>query len=892
MRIFKFFLLILFSVVVVSHAADINIKTLIQDGKPVYLLQAKAFEQESEAKAYQNKLTTALKQPTLIYHPDQKSPYQVQIGPLHDFSLVKETFTRLQIAQAEPDEAPADANAQNQGQAQQPEQSTDQNADQTPDQTANQGSEPEAAEPDQSPQDAPQESSDETTPDEEVPAQDDASGQDNGTPQETPVNQDTPPQATGSSTGKSTITQKQKGKIWNLRNADIRAVIAEVSRITGKNFLIDPRVQGKVSIVSGSPLEDKELYQVFLSMLQVSGYTAIPSGNIIKILPNIDAKTMAPDMDGNEGAPTGDEMMVQVITVNYVPAEQLVPVLRPLMPQWSSVSAFSPANTLILSGRASNIKQMANIIKQVDTSAVNGIDIVPLKHALAMDIANTLKDLVKSQPGSGPHAQTVLASDDRNNAILISGSKLDRIRLRLLITQLDKANPYGTSNTQVIYLSYRRAKDLVPILAGIAQASFSGTVGTTIGTITLPRLDSTNPASNLANATGSGGQGSFGTPSPNDTSGGGAGDSSDSGGGTGNATGTTGQKEGGTKPTVQIIAEPNTNSIIINAPLTLIRTLKSVITQLDIKPAQILIEALVAEINETDFNSLGVEWGSINRDNNNSSAFSPGFAIINTKTKLDNFQAQIYALARQRRANILSTPSVVVLDNRQAKILIGKQVSVASTTYPNNAGGTTTASPYTTFDRVNVALHLYVRPQITRGQGIEMQIDQGNDTLDPSVTDQSAANPTFNISAIVTSVHVESGDIIILGGLRQDSLGNDNNNIPIIGDLPGIGRMFRHNINQREKKVLMVFIRPVIVRTEKDAVRVTGGKYYDTRQDELEFARSQPYDKRNDEVVMPPEHVAALPKPFCRTAVPVVPTRALPPPRIPVPAQAQIEVTK
>ena len=653
-------------------------------------------------------------------------------------------------------------------------------------------------------------------------------------------------------------------KIWNLRDADIRAVIAEVSRLTNKNFLIDPRVQGKITIVSSTPMSDKELYQVFLSILQVSGFAAVPSGDVIKIMPIIEAKTQATDLLSQmKHPPEGDELMIEVIPVHYVPSEQLVPLLRPLMPQWGSVSAYAPSNMLILSGLANNIKQMARIIKQVDTSSSNGIDIVPLKHALAMDIANTLKDLVKAQPGGGLRSQTSMAADDRSNSILLSGSKMERIRLRLIIAQLDRQNANGANNgnTQVIYLNYLRAEDLVPILAGIAQASFSGTVGTTIGTITRPLLDSTNPASNLAgnsNAPSVNGGSSAALSAPMPAS-------------MPNTTGAATQSEGSTKPTIQIIAEPNTNSIIINAPATLIRTLKTVILQLDIKPAQLLVEAMVAEINETDFNNLGIEWGSINQTTKAPDSFRPGFAIINSKLSIDQFQAQIYALARLRKANILSTPSVVVLDNRQAKILIGKQVSVASSSYPNNAGGTTVASPYTTFDRVNVALHLYVRPQITRGQGIQMQIDQGNDTLDPATTD-SNTNPTFNISSIVTSVHVESGDIVVLGGLAQDSLGSNSDSIPILGNIPGLGRLFQHNIINREKKVLMVFIRPRILRTEPDSMQVSGGKYNDLRQYQLDWLRTQDYNKKDKPTVLPPLQSSNLPRPFAQPAMVVTKT--------------------
>ncbi|KTD59230.1 GspD family T2SS secretin variant LspD [Legionella shakespearei] len=650
-------------------------------------------------------------------------------------------------------------------------------------------------------------------------------------------------------------TLAPSSKLWNLRNADIRAVIAEVSRVTGKNFVIDPRVQGKISIISSTPLSNRELYQVFLSVLQVSGYAAIPNGEIIKIIPNIDAKTQSPDLlSGMRNQPKGDDMMVAVIPVHYVPAEQLVPVLRPLMPQWSSVSAYAPSNMLIMSGRANNIKSLADIIKQVDSSNANGIDIVPLHHALAMDVANTLKDLVKTQPSIGSRTQITIAADDRSNSLLVSGNKTDRIRLRMLILKLDKESSAGlNSNTQVVYLNYLRAEDLVPILAGIAQANFSGNVGTTIGTITRPALDSTNPASSLATGSSSDTQGSsplMSSPAVNSSA------------ATANTTSASTQNEGSTKPTVQIIGEPNTNSIIINAPASIIRILKTVIAQLDIKPAQLLIEALVAEVDQNDVNSLGIEWGT-DQQRGNPRDFRPGFAIINSKTKIDDFQAQIYALARQQKANILSTPSVVVLDNRQAKILVGKQVSVASTSYPNNAGGTTTASPYTTFNRVNVALHLYVRPQITRGQGIQMQIDQGNDTLDPASTVDSVNNPTFKISSIVTSVHVESGDIVVLGGLTQDSIGNDNNRLPILGDIPGVGRLFQHNIRSRDKRVLMVFIKPIILHNERDNLQVTGQKYNDIRQYQLDWLRSQEeFEQSNSETALPPLTQGSLPIPF------------------------------
>ena len=675
------------------------------------------------------------------------------------------------------------------------------------------------------------------------------------------------PQLSNSSPSLAAVNNQQnmpeQSKLWNLRNADIRAVIAEVSRVTGKNFVIDPRVQGKISIVSSTPMANDELYQVFLSMLQVSGYAAISNGDVVKIIPNIDAKTQSSDpLNEMKHPPVGDDMMVEVVPIHYVSSEQLVPVLRPLMPQWSSVSAYTPSNMLILSGRANNIKSLTQIIKKVDSSASSDVDMLPLQHALAMDVANTLKELVKTQTNTTGKASINVTADDRSNTILVSGSKTDRIRIAMLVLKLDKKSLQGIhSNTQVVYLNYLRAEDLVPILAGIAQANFSGNVGTTIGKITRPPLDSTNPASNLASAgsneqNGGAGINNSAPPAP-------------SGEAMGNTTAANTQNEGSTKPLVQIIAEPNTNSIILNAPSTIIQILRSVINQLDIKPAQLLIEAVVAEVDQENINDLGIEWGS-NLQTDKPANFRPGFAIINSKTKAEDFQAQVYALARERKANILSTPSVVVLDNRQAKILVGKQVSIASTNYPNNAGGTAVASsPYTTFDRVNVALHLYVRPQITRDQGIQLQIDQGNDTIDPTSVANST-NPTFKISSIVTSVHVESGDIVVLGGLTQDSQGTDDNRLPILGDIPGVGKLFQRNVHTREKRVLMVFIKPIILHNERDNLQVTGEKYNSTRQYQLEWARSQEeFERLNPKQgIMDPLTQAKLPLPFSQRSSP------------------------
>ncbi len=666
-----------------------------------------------------------------------------------------------------------------------------------------------------------------------------------------PLKLSTPPIPQAATSNHKPPINTPNTRLWNLQQADIRSVIHEIAKETGKNFVIDPRVQGKISITSGHPIDAKALYQVFLSILQVSGFAAIPNGDVIKVVPNMDARTLG----GGAlfAAANGDDMTTDVIKLHFVPAEQLVPVLRPLMPQWSSVSAYGPSNTLIISGRASNIKRLHQIIQQVDDSDANGIDVIPLHYALAMDVASTLKSLLetRTQGRNYQRQATTIAADDKSNTILVSGSKEDRLRIRILISKIDKEDSYGSGNTEIVYLRYLRAQDLVPILSGIAKANFSGTVGMTIGTITQPHLDTSLPSNTDNNTTDSDSSSSQSQQSS----------SFDASNVAANTKASTNSREGDKKPKVELIAEPNTNAVIISAPRSVMRTLRRVIAKLDARPAQLLVEALITEIDEKVINQLGLEWGTVTTDSQGNSSFNQGFAIINSKTNLGQFQAQLYALVTSQKANILSTPSVVVLDNHQAKILIGKEVSIQDSNYPGNAGGAGTTNPYNTFTRQKVALHLYVRPQISQGESVQLQIDQGNDTLaDP--TDATSGRPVINTSNINTSVLVNSGDILVLGGLIQNGLQKSGNKIPILGDIPGVGEIFKRNQNTRDKKVLMVFIRPIIISNPKSSIQVTGDKYNRVRGEQLEWFQKERYNPEYNKMVLPRFKDIDLPKPF------------------------------
>jgi len=635
------------------------------------------------------------------------------------------------------------------------------------------------------------------------------------------------------------------GKLWNLRDVDIRSVIEEVGKETGKNFLIDPRVRGKITLISNSPIKSDALYQVFLTALHVSGFAAVPSGRVIKIIPDNQSRSTAAPVYGT-GQAHGAKNIVRVIRVRHVSAQALVPVLRPLLPNYALLSAYPPSNSLIIAGHADNINKIAQIVRRVDTSNSQRITMIKLRHASAEDVVETLKNLIQSQ-GRGRLSQPVsLAADERSNAVLISGSPADRLRMKVLISQMDTANTNQTAGrTQVVYLHYLRAEDLAPVIAGIARSYYHGKVGTTVGTSTgQATVDLKQDKEQTQSAAQK------------------------------QQKAKTEKGEKG-RTQVEIIAEPNTNSLILTAPKALMRTLKRVIRKLDIRPAQVLVEAMIAEVNEDSVSSLGIEWGSLLPDANNSEAgptvFSQGLGIIRigdiTRDGFESgfdsffaeFQARITALANDNKADILSTPSVVVLDNHIAKILVGQRVSIEDSTYPNNAGGTTTGTPYTTFDREEVALHLYVRPQINQGDGVQLQIDQGNDTL-ATPNDQSS-RPIVNTSSIKTSVLVKSGDILVLGGLKQNSLKELENKIPFLGDVPLIGHIFSKTTTGRERRSLMIFIRPVIIRNRRDSLTVSGDKYNFIRDKQLNWLRQRRV-RGSHEYLLPDFKEIKLPKPF------------------------------
>lgn len=614
-------------------------------------------------------------------------------------------------------------------------------------------------------------------------------------------------------------------RLWNLQDADILSVINEVSQETGKNFVVDPRVTGKISLVSSKPLRKGEVYNVFLSVLELLGYSAIPSGNVIKIVPNMESGEMATRVASRQSPGQGDEVVVRVIPLKNITATQLIPVLRPLMPQWSNISAYTPGNVLILLGRAENLKRIAQIIQDVDQASDNSIQMIPLHQASAVQVAQVLNNLQAASRAAGETASVSIAVDDRSNSILLSGPKALRLRMRLLIAQLDEPAATAAGNTEVVYLRYLQAKDFAPLLGKIAQ-NILGKGGSDSGA-------STAVASNSA----SGGKSPAAKEPENTTS---------------------------------IQAEPNSNAIIITAPPTLMKALKTVVNKLDIRPAQVLVEAVIAEIDEANITSLGIQWGSIQGSGPAlptsgvpTSFPALGAGIIGIIPGSD-ITAVLSVLQNQSGVNILSTPSIVVLDNQKATIEVGQNVPMQTGSYSptGTADSAGTPTPFTTISVTPVTLKLDVTPQLNLGSSVRLKLALKNDTL------QNPQNPTLtpivNTSKIDNTVIINSSDILVLGGLISNSNNENINKVPILGNLPIIGTLFQQKTSSQSKKNLMVFIKPVIMHNANEAMMISQEKYADIRSTQANF-RNELADIGNEPVdtLLPPwKNKKDLPTPF------------------------------
>jgi general secretion pathway protein D len=611
----------------------------------------------------------------------------------------------------------------------------------------------------------------------------------------------------------------------NLKDADINALVESMSVLTGKNFIVDPRVRGRVTIISAKPMDEKELYEVFLAVLAVHGFAAVPGDKVIKIVPAAGAKQEGiPTVDQRIGVEP-DQIVTRVIQVQNVAAAQIVPILRPLIPPQGHLAAYTPTNVLIISDAAANVERIASIISRIDLASNEEIEIVALRHASATEIVRVLTAMEQGRSRADPAAAVSgmvprMVADERTNSVLLSGDQPSRLRLRALITHLDTPVDAG-GNTQVIYLRYAKAKDLMTVLQGVS------------------RTLSAEAARNVPTMPGTPGDGGAGM--------------------------------------VDIQADEATNSLVITAPPDLIRSLRSVIAQLDVRRAQVLVEAVIAEISAEKTAELGVQWlinassdgvvGITNFeagtsslanilglaaqiDNEDISAASAaripqGFQLgLGDFTGRNRFGALISALARDADTNVLSTPTVVTLDNEEAEIIVGQNVPFVTGTFTTTTGGegAQIGNPFQTIERQDVGITLRVKPQINEGNAIKLEIVQEVSNVVPTAT-ALTQGPTTNKRAIKTSVLVEDGQILVLGGLIDDQLSESAQKVPLLGDVPLLGNLFRYRNTTKLRRNLMVFLHPVILREPAQASLYTSDKY--------SYIRSQQQAARDKGYLLP-----------------------------------------
>ncbi|MGV6816430.1 MAG: type II secretion system secretin GspD [Thiotrichales bacterium] len=594
----------------------------------------------------------------------------------------------------------------------------------------------------------------------------------------------------------------------NLKDADIRVLIDTVAEVTEKNFIIDPRVKAKVTVVSTNPMEAGELYEIFLSILQVHGFSAVPVGDVIKIVPDVNAKQgPVPTVDQARRS-DGDQLVTRVVPINHVPAAQLVPILRPLIPQQGQLAAYQPSNILLISDRAANVDRLVKIISRIDRPDQSDIEIIRLQNAPAADVARTLSTLQqKDAKGGVLPGQPSVTADERTNSILLSGDKSTRLRLRGIIAHLD--TPIGEGgDTQVVFLKYAQAEDLVQILTGVSKSN----------------AKSKTVTSKVKKAGAS--SGSY-----------------------------AGRND------VNIQADVTNNAIVITAPPSVQQELRQVIAQLDIRRAQVLVEAIVAEVRLELAKELGTSFAAYSQD---SQGDANGPAIVTnlgslTTTVLSavngaipsnlngmligggdtgpgktNFAILLKALAQDAATNILSTPTLVTLDNVEAEITVGQEVPFVTGQFSNTGSTTSSVNPFQTIERKDVGLTLKLKPQINEGDAVQLEIEQESSSLAASASGVNASDVITNKRTIKTSVLAQDGQVIVLGGLIDDSYRDTREKVPLLGDIPVLGNLFRFNGTSKTKQSLMVFIRPVILRDAETANAYTERKYSYFRDRQLD----------------------------------------------------------
>jgi general secretion pathway protein D len=644
----------------------------------------------------------------------------------------------------------------------------------------------------------------------------------------------------------------------NYKDADLGQIIQAVGEVTGKNFIIDPRVNAKVTMVSSTPMSAAAFYEAFLAVLQVYGYVAVPAGKVIKIVPNTDLRQLPANDLPNDVSSTSDEIVTQIVTLKNVSAAQLVPMLRPLIPTYGHLAAYPGGNMLIISDRASNVSRVVRIIQRMDESGDEPIEVIPLHNAGSADVVKILNSLNQSVGGEAGGALVKVIADERTNSILLTGERSARLRLKALIVNMDTPVASG-GDIQVRYLRYADAEKIADKLKGQATAS--------------------------AKAQG-------GPPVASQAAGGGGGSNVDA--------------------SVTIWADVATNALIITAPPKIMKSLMGVIDKLDIRRAQVQVEAIIVEVDVNKSSNLGVQWllfgqgnstvpaGIINLPGTGTSIVDlaaaalgvsqgttttgvstvPGVTTTGASTISSStvgtgatvavgrvvnngvsFAALIQALRSDGSSNIISTPSLITMNNEEAEVKVTQEIPLITGSFSNTTQSVAgTSSPFQTIQREEVGTILKVTPHINEGNSVQLKIEQEDSSPGAKLTD--SADISTNKRSIKTTVLIEDGGIIVLGGLMSDTVTESEDRVPGLGAIPIIGNLFKSRSGSRMKKNLVVFIRPRIMR-DADATESTSEAAYN------EMRRSQQTLNGGHITLLPGQKQPAVP------AIP--PMIALPP---------------
>lgn len=636
----------------------------------------------------------------------------------------------------------------------------------------------------------------------------------------------------------STAAHAQTWKI-NLRDADLTAFINEVADITGKNFAVDPRVRGNVTVISNKPLNKNEVYDLFLGVLNVNGVVAIPSGNTIRLVPDSNVKNSGVPYDPRNNA-RGDQVVTRVIWLENTNPNDLIPALRPLMPQFAHLAAIQGTNALIVSDRAANIYQLETIIRNLDGTGQNDIEAVPLQQSQAEEIIKQL-DAMSSTGASKDFAgaRVRIIADARTNRILIKGDTGTRKRIRNMIEMLDVPSADRLGGLKVFKLKYASAKNLSEILQGLVTGQAVNSSSNNSSNSSSNNSNSFNNNSNSSSNTGSSTGSSISTPAIN----------LNSNSNNNNQNNITSFNANG----VSIIADGAQNALVVKAEPQLMREIEAAIQQLDVRRQQVLIEATIIEIQGNDADQLGVQWamgdlssgvGLINFDNLGTSlsklaagyltggasslgALGAGTSLIvgDYKEGADGsrrlYGAMIQALKERTKSNLLSTPSILTMDNEEAYIVVGENVPFVTGSVSTGTGGT--VNPYTSIERKDVGVTLKVIPHIGEGGSIRLEVEQEVSGVKSSKG--QAQDLVTSKRSIKTTVTADHGQTVVLGGLISDDTVLGRQSVPLLGDIPGLGRLFRSDAKSNVKRNLLVFIHPTIVGGGADIRRVSQQRY-------------------------------------------------------------------